>query len=88
MRGVGEYLARHGVPGHPRAGPGGGEGREGGAGLASTGGGQVGARPGGAGGGGRDSGQLKLEILVSLDSLDSTARLGHSQGKWPVEAVK
>ena len=63
MRGVREDLARHGVPGHPRASPGGGERGEGGAGLSSTGRGEVGAGPSGARGGGRDSSQLKLLLL-------------------------
>ena len=62
MRGVREdSLSRHGVPRHPRAGPGGGEGGEGGAGLPPTGGGQVGPGPRGAGGGGGHASQLKLE---------------------------
>ena len=60
MGGVGEDLARHVVPRHPRARPGGGEGGDGRASLRPAGGGQVGAGARGArGGGGQRGGQLK-----------------------------
>ena len=63
VRGVREDLTSHGVPRHPRARPGGGEGGHGRASLAPTGGGQVGAGARGAGGGGRHSCQLKHRDL-------------------------